>query len=81
MTTKAQAVLQRMKRRDEERAWRLFRDPVRSDRILREFNQSTLDDVGPIGSQDQQMRVLSEMNDLGEQKEQIIRGSFPKVTV
>ena len=49
-------------------------------RVLREFNRSTLDDVGPLGG-DQGMAVLKEMNELGEQQEQTIRESFPKVTV
>lgn len=46
-----------------------------------DLNRSTLDDVGPVGAQDQQMRVLSETSDLGEQQKQIIREDFPKVTV
>jgi hypothetical protein len=49
MTDKAQAILLKMKRRDARKASRLFRNPVRRDRILDEFNRSTLDDVGPLG--------------------------------
>lgn len=36
------------------------------DRVLREFNQSTLDDVGPVTDGDREMRVLREMNELQE---------------
>ena len=71
MTEKAQAVLKKIRQRQA----------LRRDRILDELNRSTLDDVGPVGAQDQQMRVLSEMNELGQAQEQIIRDSFPKVTV
>jgi len=49
--------------------------------ILDDLYRSTPDDVGPVGGQDQSMRVLNEMNDLGEQQERIIRKSFPKVMV
>lgn len=37
---------------------------LRMDKILNDFNQSTLDPVGPVGNQDQQMRILGEMNEL-----------------
>ncbi len=54
MTEKAQRILDKMKNR---RAKKL-------DTELQEFNSSTLDDVGPVGAPDQQMRVLDEMNSL-----------------
>jgi hypothetical protein len=38
-------------------------DVQRRDRVLGEFNASTLDNVGPMQG-DQGMKVLSEMNDL-----------------
>jgi hypothetical protein len=44
---------------------------------ITDFNQSTLDPVGPVVGQDQQMRVLIEMNEL----ELIIRKSVPRVDV
>ena len=47
------------------------------DRVLGEFNASTLDSVGQVGGQDQQMRVLGEMNEL----EQTIREGMPKVNL
>jgi hypothetical protein len=47
------------------------------DRVLGEFNASTLDSVGPLGG-DQGMKVLSEMNELGQAQEQTIRDSVPK---
>jgi hypothetical protein len=73
MTDRAQALLRKM------RASKLFGDPKATDRILDDFSRSTLDDVGPVGGHDQSMRVLGEMNELGE--EQIIRDSFPRVDV
>jgi hypothetical protein len=48
---------------------------------MSDFNRSTLDDVGPLGNQDQSMRVLGEMNELGEEQEQIIRAGMPRVSV
>jgi hypothetical protein len=48
------------------------------DRILSAFNQSTLDRVGPV---DQGMAVLKDMNELGEDQEQIIRDGVPKISV
>ena len=52
-------------------------DPKRRDQALAEFNRSTLDDVGPVGGQDQQMRVLGEMNELAKEREQLIQESVP----
>jgi hypothetical protein len=57
MAEKAQAVLRKIK------ASRPFRNPKATERVLDEFNRSTLDDVGPLGG-DQAMNVLKEMNDL-----------------
>ena len=51
MTEKAQHILDAIKRQ-------------RRNRILNDFNQSTLDDVGPVGGKDQGMKVLEEMNEL-----------------
>lgn len=55
-------------------------DGEKRDRILEEFNASTLDGVRPMGG-GQGMAVMIDMNDLGEQQEQIIRESIPKVTM
>ena len=56
---------------------RSFGNLERREKILSDFTQSTLDPVGPVGGQDQQMRVLIEMNEL----ELIIRKSVPRVDV
>ena len=56
MTTKAQRILEKIKRRN--------------NKILHEFNQSTLDDAGPVGSPDREMKVLKEMNELQEFEEE-----------
>jgi len=53
--------------------------PEARDRALSEFNGSSLDPVGPVGSQDQQMRVLNEMNELGQHEEQGIRKSLQSI--
>ena len=57
MTDRGQAVLKKMKLR------RLFDDAKRRDQILRDFNASTLDPVGPLGG-DQEIKVLKEMNEM-----------------
>ena len=49
-------------------------------RLLDSLNGSTLDDVGPVGG-DQDRAVLYEMNELGELQEQIIRDGVPKLSV
>ena len=52
MTEKARRILDKLKAR-------------KANRVLHEFNQSTLDDVGPVaGGGDQEMKVLKEMNEL-----------------
>jgi hypothetical protein len=60
MTKKAQAVLQKMNLR------RLFRSPETRDRVLDEFNASTLDHAGPVRKEEQGMKFLREMNELEE---------------
>jgi hypothetical protein len=59
MTEKAQAVLQKMKPR------RLFRNPRERDQILLEFNNSTLDDLGPVGG-DKGEKFLKELNEMAD---------------
>jgi len=82
MTNKARKILDDIKRRDKKtKLWRLFRSPETRDRALSDFNQSELDPVGPIGNQDQQMRVLNEMNELGQQEEQAFRDSVAKINI
>jgi uncharacterized protein YfeS len=82
MTEKAQRILNELNK--SERKVRRYRkrsaNPESRDKILGEFNWENLDDVRPMGG-DQGMAVLKDMNDLGQQQEQIIRESFPKVTV
>jgi len=70
VTDKAGEILQKMKGRS------LFQTPEMRDRVLEQFNRSTLDDVGPVGG-DQCMVALKEMNDLGQQRKQIVWGSGP----
>jgi hypothetical protein len=72
MTEKAKKILNDLKRRDRK----LFRRPETRERVLHDFNESTLDQPAQVGSQDQQMRVLNEMNELGQQEEQSMRKSL-----
>ena len=57
MTNKAMNILRKMKLK------RLFDDPQRRDQILKEFNSSTLDPVGPLGG-DKGERFLKELNEM-----------------
>jgi len=50
MTTKAQRILEKMKRKN--------------NKILQEFNQSTFDAPASVRNPDQEMKVLNEMNEL-----------------
>jgi hypothetical protein len=43
------------------KASRLFQNPKARDRVLDEFNRSTLDDVGPLGG-DKGEKFLKELN-------------------
>jgi hypothetical protein len=58
MTEKARRIITELRRRDRKvrKRWILFRNPQARDRVLGEFNRSTLDDVGPLGG-DQGMTV------------------------
>ncbi len=57
MTEKAEKILKKIKRR---------KPPIQgvTEKILDEFNKSTLDDSGPVVRGDQEMKVLREMNEL-----------------
>ena len=59
MTEKAKKILQKTQLR------RLFRNPKARDRVLDEFNRSTLDDVGPIGG-DKGEKFLKELNEMAD---------------
>ena len=49
-------------------------------RVLEQFNRSTMDDVGPLGS-DQGMAVLKYMNDFEEDNEEFFKSLAPTVNV
>jgi hypothetical protein len=59
MTKKAEHILEKSRRRSGRHV-----APGKLDSILDEFNQTTLDDVGPVAGGDQEMKVLKEMNEL-----------------
>ena len=62
MTDKAKEILQKLK------LTKLFRDPQRRDQILRDFNASTLDPVGPLGRDtgDKGETFLKELNEMAD---------------
>ena len=62
MTDKAQRILQKINKRQ---ALKRLANPERRDRILREFNQSTLGDVGAVGG-DKGETFLKELNEMAD---------------
>ena len=69
MTEKADNILKKMRRKR-------LPFPVVNDKILAEFNQSTLDESGPVSGGDKEMKILTEMNELEEfQNENWSRGA------
>jgi hypothetical protein len=73
MTDKARKIMKKMKN------WKRLNNPAR-DRILSDFNQSTLDPVGPVGG-DQSMAVLKDMNDLDAGHDEFVKSLAPHVDV
>ena len=73
MTDKARKIMKKMKN------WKRLNNPTR-DRILSDFNASTLDPVGPVGG-DQSMAVLNDMNELEVDHEEFVKSLAPKVDV
>ena len=59
MTEKAKKILRKLK------LTKLFGDPQRRDQILRDFNASTLDPVGPVGGGKGE-NFLSELNEMAD---------------
>jgi transcription antitermination factor NusA-like protein len=62
MTDKAQKILRRINRR---RVLKRLNNPGTREKILREFNDSTLDDVGPLAG-DKGEKFLSELNEMAD---------------
>jgi len=59
MSDKAKKILRKLKLTN------LFRDPQRRDQILRDFNDSTLDPVGPLEGEKGE-RFLKELNEMAD---------------
>jgi hypothetical protein len=55
-------------------------DGEKRDRILREFNASTLDPVGPFGGE-QGVKALSEMNSLADDHDEFVKSLVPTINV
>jgi hypothetical protein len=71
MTEKAEYILERIRRRSKRRG-----TPGKLDRALDRFNQSTLDEVGPVAGGDQEIKVLKELNELQDfENQNLSRGS------
>jgi hypothetical protein len=51
---------------------------LQGEKILSDFNQSTLDPVGPV---DQRIAVLKEMNDLEARRDEFVKRLAPRVDV
>ena len=80
MTEKAQRILNDFRRKDRaKKTLKLFRTPKARSQTLEQFNRDNMDDVGPIIAQDQRMRVLDEMNELGEHEEQAFQDGVAKI--
>ena len=62
MTEKAQAVLKKTRK---QQALKRLANPERRNRILDQFNNSTLDDVGPLGGEKGE-KFLSELNEMAD---------------
>jgi hypothetical protein len=75
MTVKAARILQKMKLR------RLFQNHRLREKVLEEFNRSTLDEVRPVGGEEQGMRVLLEMNSLADEHDALVKSLSPHVDV
>ncbi len=70
MTEKAQRILDNLNRKNRKTPTSI------RDKVLQEFNTSTLDDVGPVAGGDQEIKMLKEMNELESfQNENWSRGS------
>ena len=78
MTEKAKTILQRMNKRQ---VLKRLANPERRNRILDQFNRENLDDVGPVGRQEQGMKILSEMNSLTDDHDQFVKSLGPTVDV
>jgi hypothetical protein len=69
MTEKANAVMQKL------RLKKLFFSPGTRERVLEDFNRSTLDDAQPVGSPDQHSTALDDMNNFQAEAEDIYRNA------
>lgn len=53
---------------------------MQREKILTDFNQSTLDPVGPVRGE-QGTKLLSEMNSLVDEHEEFVKSLSPKLNV
>ena len=70
MTEKTARILRKM-------SWKRLNDSVRRDRILNDFNRDQMDNVGPIGGEEQGMKILSEMNAMVDDHDAFVQSLTP----
>lgn len=74
MADKARNIMQRTKLR------KLFQNHRLREKVLEEFNRSTLDDMGPMGGE-QGTELTSEMNSRFDDHEEFVKSLAPSVNV
>ncbi len=74
-------ICQRMNKDQSLKRWREFSNPGRWEKSLNEFNRENLDDVGPIGGEEQGMKILPEMNAMVDDHDAFVKSLAPSVVV
>jgi hypothetical protein len=64
MTEKAQQIMAKIREKDGRRLPARLRDPQRRSIMMERVNRMDQDDTSRVGSTDQEIRVLKEMNEL-----------------
>jgi hypothetical protein len=59
----------------------LLNDPRNRKKMLRAMNRDNTENVGPVGGQEHEMKVLQEMNEMDKMLDRHIQDIGPKVTV
>ena len=66
---------------NRRRALKQLANPKARNRILNQFNRENMDDVGPIGGAEQEMKVLNEMNELESGHDEFVKSLALRVEV
>jgi hypothetical protein len=78
MIDRAQKILQKMNKLQVLK--RLANRKARN-RILDQFNRENLDDVGPIGGEEQGIKILSEINSMVDEDDEFVRSLMPRMDI